>query len=698
MVIPRCQNARPCRRRIVVAGAPSGLTREGRCAPSAAQMALSAVALLVAALAAACSMDDGEPVDPAPSIAAGPDDADGEDADIIAEWQQAPLGDRAADEERPIMAGDGRYPISQTPAELPELSAAVGVGNNRIWIPWPPYPEADRDADQHPSVAATGSRSELLDDAERGHHHVVAQRAHWEAMPVYLPDAESAFAEGTRVARRRSGTETAWELAVDPAGLEHETRITADETAAYDHVSLCPPHPTPASLGADFGGTAAEQDRAGAVIEAFITGMRSPGGRPMHSWGATVNEVAKLLVYSPGEPMELALGGHSLADVGFFPGDWSTQAKAWLTRRAAQGAVTDSLIGHAAVSRGPAALWEACSDLATITPGVYTASQRTRQLESLWARGLRLAFTAPPVERAWVADLSASGHALAVICHPPGRSFLVDASTGERLDAGSDHPAQVEAMWLTWSRLSYRVLRNALFEGSCDSDAFASAVQWFQDEKDAHGETIDWSEPRAWASGVRNQWVAVREWVEVPQVEAWRAHRDHRWHLAFWCETGIPIGVLVDGELLRAELQPHCTAQQWSDLQEAAASAPEVTWELSATKWEPGASWHERMYLSPFKSFDDMLGCAPDPDVIAEALAPPIERRVKMPWPPGSLPLTPAGQAYPRPMPPCPKAGWPPQTDRYWWPEAAPLAELSADSWAEPHADELVEEAAEVPS
>lgn len=698
MVIPRCQDARPCRRRIVVEGALGGQTRGGRCSQSAAQVALSAVAMLVAALAAACSIDDGEPVDSAPSIAAAPDGSGGEDVGIIAEGPEAPLGDRAADETRPIMAGDGRYPISQAPAELPELSASVGIGQNRIWIPWPPYPEADREADQHRSAAATGSRSELLGDVERGHRYVVAQRAQWGAMPVYTPDAESAFVEGTRVARRRSGTETAWELAVDPAGLEYETRITADETAAYDHVSLCPPHPTPASLGADFGDTAAEQDRAGAVIEAFITGMRSPGGRPMHSWGATVNEVAKLLVYSPGEPMELVLGGHSLADVGFFPGDWSAQAKAWLTRRAAQGAVTDSLVGHAVVSSGPDTLWEACSDLATITPGVYTASQRTRRLESLWARGLRLEFTAPPVERAWVADLSAAGHALAVICHPPGRSFLVDASTGERLDAGSDHPAQVEAMWLTWSRLSYRVLRNALFEGGCDGDAFAGAVKWLANEQDAHAATVDWSEPRAWASGVRNQWVAVREWVEVSQMEAWRAHRDHGWHLGFWCETGIPLGVLVDGELLRPELKLHCTAEQWSALEDAAAATPEVTWELSATKWEPGASWHERMYLSPFKSIEDAVGCPPSENAIAGALALPIERRVKKPWSPGSLPLTPADQAYPRPMPPCPKAGWPPQTDRYWWPEAAPLAERSADSWAEPRAGDLVEESAEVPS
>ena len=80
------------------------------------------------------------------------------------------------------------------------------------------------------------------------------------------------------------------------------------------------------------------------------------------------------------------------------------------------------------------------------------------------------------------------------------------------------------------------------------------------------------------------------------------------------------------------------------------------------------------------------------------ALALPIERRVKKPWSPGSLPLTPADQAYPRPMPPCPKAGWPPQTDRYWWPEAVPLTERSADSWAEPRAGDLVEESAEVPS
>lgn len=686
MVISRCQNARPVRRPI---GSEDTLGCQSSCdgrMRSAARLALGAVAVLVGAQIAACSAD-GEPVDPAPSIAAAPDDSGGDGVGPIGEGRDAPLGDRPAGEARPIMAGDGRYPISQASSNLPELPTAVGIGRHRIWVPWPPYPEASRDPDDDRPAMATGSRSELLSDAERGHDYVVAQRSRWEAMPTYLPDAEKSFADRTRVARRRAGTETAWELAVDPAGLDYETSITADGTAAYDHLSLCPPHPTLDSLGADLGGTDAERDRAGAVIEAFITGMRSPGGRPTHSWGTTVNDIAKLLVYSPGEPMELALGGHSLADVGFFPGDWSAQAKAWLTRRAAQGAVTDSLVGHAVVSRGPATLWEACSDLATITPGVYTASQRTRQLESLWARGLRLEFTTPPVERAWVADLSAAGHALAVVCHPRGQSFLVDASTGERLDVGTGHPARVEAMWLAWSRLSYRVLRNALFEGDCYSDAFASAVQWLAGEQDAHAAAVDWSEPRAWASGVPNQWVAVREWVEVPQTEAWQAHRDHRWHLSFWCETGIPIGVLVDGELLRPELEPHCTPAQWSALRDAAASAPEVTWELSATKWTPDASWHERMYLSPFKSLDDMLGCTPDADVIAEARARPAERGVKKPWAPGSLPRTPPDQAYPRPMPPCPHAAWPPRSDRYWRPDAPPLVELSVDSWAEPRAD-----------
>ena len=649
-----------------------------------------ALAVLIGGLVAACSSDGGEPVDPAPSISA---DTGGDaiaDADSVDGERRSALGDQPANEARLIVAGDGKYPNSGTRRPALELQSAVPIGGGRVWVPWPPYPEPQLDAAQSSQPAVAGSHSKLLGDVGRGHEFIVGQRAQWEAMPPYLPEARTAFDEGTRVARRRGGTDTAWELAVDPAGLDYQTRIHADRSVAYDHVSLCPPHPTPTSLGADPGVTDADRDRAAAAIEAFITGMRSPGGRPMHSWGTTVNEVAKLLVYSPGEPMELALGGHSLTDAGFFPGDWSAQAKHWLTRRAAQGAVTDSIVGHAAVSRGPATLWEACSDLATIIPGVYTESHRTRQLESLWARGLRLGFTTPPVERAWVADLSAAGHALAVICHPPGQSFLLDASTGERLDAGSDHRAHVEAMWLTWSRLSYRVLRNALFEGDCNGEAFGQATRWLQGEKDTQAATIDWSEPRAWGSGVRNQWIAVREWVAVPQQEVWRAHRDHGWHLGFWCETGIPVGALVHGELQRPMLASHCTPEQWSALAAAAAAAPEVTSELSATHWDPGASWHERMYLSPFKSLDQVLGCPADPDLIDEALARPIERRAKKPWPPRSLPLAPDGHAYPRPMPPCPGAVWPPQTDQFWWPEAEPLAGQPASSRVESRAGALV--------
>jgi hypothetical protein len=658
--------------------------------------ALGALLAFGGALAAACSGDGGEPVDLAPSISVDTGDGTIDDVGSADAEQGSLLGDQPAVDARPIVAGNGEYPVSEVHRAQSALPPAVQIGSGRIWVPWPPYPEADLDAGQGSRPVVAGSRSELLGDVGRGHDYVVAQRTQWEAMPPYLPAARTALSEGARVASRRGGTESAWELVVDPAELGHETRLNADRSAAYDHVALCPPHPTPGALGVDPGSTDAERDRASAAIEAFIIGMRSPGGRPMHSWGTTVNDIAKLLVYSPGEPMELALGGHSLADVGFFPGDWSVQAKRWLTRRAAQGAVTDSLVGHAAVSTGPATLWEACSDLATIIPGVYSESHRTRQLESLWARGLRLEFTAPPVERAWVADLSAAGHALAVICHPPGQSFLVDASTGERLDAGTSHRPQVEAMWLTWSRLSYRVLRNALFEGSCDSAAFSRATQWLHDEKAAHAATLDWSEPRAWGSGVRNQWVAVRAWIDVSQAEAWQAHRDHGWHLAFWCQTGIPLGALVDGELQRPAVADRCTPAQWAALSQAAASAPVVDWELSATQWTPGVSWHERMYLSPFKSLEQILGCLPDTEATAAASRRqsglPAQQRPKRPWPPGSLPLTPDGHGYPRPMPPCPDAGWPPQSDRFWWPEAEALAEVSDGSRAGTRAGESADE------
>lgn len=617
--------------------------------------------VVLAALAAACSADNSEPIDLGTSIAAAP-------PSTTTEVAGAALLRQPAAEPRAITSGDGSFPAYLPLVQTPDLLAVVGIGGDRIWVPWPPYQVPDPLG----QPAVEGSQSALVDDMERGYRHIVDQRSQWEAMPPYIESAREAIADGTRVARRRAGTSTAWELVIDPSRLDHETRVTADRTGAYDHVSLCPAHPTAEVLGIDLGSTAEDRDRAGAVVEAFITGMRSPGGRPMHSWGTTVNDVAKLLTYSPGEPMELALGGHSLTDLGFFPGDWSVQARQWLSRRAAQGAVTDSLVGHAVVSSGPETLWEACSDLASITSGIYTESHRTRQLESLWARGLRLMFTTPPVARAWVADLSAAGHALAVVCHEPGQSHLVDASTGELLDAGIDQPAHVEAMWLTWSRLSYRVQRNGLFEGNCEGEAFGEAIEWLQEAKDAHAAGIDWSEPRAWASGVRNEWIAVRDWIEIPQSEAWHAHRDQAWHLELWCRTGIPVGTLVDGELQRPSLKNSCTPSEWDALSASAAAAPEVSSELSATKWQSGASWHERMYLSPFKSLEEMLGCSPDPETIAEALNRPVERRTKRPWPPGSLPLTPAGQAYPRPMPPCPQAGWPPQTDQFWWPATQP--------------------------
>ena len=649
---------------------------QSRTAPSS-RLRLSAALLALTVLAPACSGSDAEPDDP------GSVEAAAQPTTTVS--APTPL-ERSGAEPRGIEARNGEFPAAAPSPRAVGLPAEVKLGGGRVWVPWPPYGEVgDRSvADGLPGV--TGSRSALRDDMGSGHGHVVAQRSQWAAMPPYLPAARAALDDGTRLARRRAGTDTAWELVIDPGGLEYETRLADDGAAAFDHVSLCPPHPVAETLGIDTGTASADRDRAASVIEAVIGGMRSPGGRPMHSWGTTVNQVAKLLVYSPGEPLELALGGHSLTDVGYFPGDWSAQAERWLARRAAQGAVTDSLVGHAVLSRGPETLWEACSDLATIVSGVYTASHRTEQLETLWARGLRLEFTMPPVERAWVADLSVAGHALAVVCHRPGRSYLVDASTGERLDAGADHGAQVEAMWLTWSRLSYRVQRNALFEGRCDSEAGGRALAWLEEAKRDHAEEIDWSEPRAWGSGVRNQWVAVREWVDVPQHEAWRAHRDHSWHLEHWCRTGIPLGVLSEGELVRPSLAPHCSPQEWSALSEAAVAAPEVTSELSATDWPAGAAWHDRMYLSPFKALEAVLGCPPDPEMIAAAVRRPPELRVKKPWPPGSLPRTEPDRAYPRPMPPCPGAPLPPQTEEFWRPRAEPLSASGPALGDEPNA------------
>ena len=620
--------------------------------------------LVLAVLAAACSSAAVEHIGPAPTEAAVP-------TTVTDTGTGEPRAKQLATEARSIVADSGAFPVAQSAMLEIRLPDSVPIGGGRVWVPWPDYPNSAISG----GLPIEGPKSELLADMERGFRHVVDQRNRWETeMPPYTPEAGVAFADSERVARRRAGTTDAWELVIDPSGLDHETRVSADQSAAYDHVTLCPAHPTAQSLGIDLGDTPEDRDRAGAVIEAFILGMRSPGGRPMHSWGTTSNDVAKLLVYSPGEPMEIAAGGHSLADRGFFPGDWSAQARQWLTRRAAQGAVTDSLVGHAVVSTGPQSLWEACSDLATIIPGIATASHRTEQLESLWARGLRLEFTLPPAERAWVADLSAAGHALAILCHSAGRSYLVDASTGQRLDAGVTAPARVEAMWLTWSRLSYRVLRNALFDGDCDGEAFGHALKWLSDAKHAHAAAVDWSEPHAWGSGVRNEWIAVREWFDVPQSEAWTAHRDHSWHLEFWCRIGIPVGRLVNGELHRPDLQPRCASHEWAALSQAAAQAPVVTSELSATRWLRGASWYQRMYLSPFRSLEEILGCSPDDDVIDEALQRPVERRVKKPWPPGALEASGDAQIYPRPMPPCPVAGWPPQTDQYWWPQSAPLA------------------------
>ena len=594
-----------------------------------------------------------------------------------------------------------KYAFTPHPNPVP---AAVPLNGGRTWVPWPQF-------DGALYQQMSGIRPFWEESLNLGDEYFKAVAQLWSAaMPPYTPAAASRIASGESLsispnagkpdankpnANKQDGT---FARVVDTAGLDIKLHLSDDRRSGWEQVRLCPPHPgspaarNPATYQLRDGDPTqirrtqelaqrlpTPDARAGEYTQ-LVAGMRSPTGLAVPSWGATDSDYARLLSYSPGEPTELASSGHSLADNGFFPGDWSKQARELLVQQVAVAAVADTNVWHAVQTRGPESLWEACQDLAALAIGDNTDSDRLATLETLWSRGIRLSFTSPPIRQAYVAELSPTGRAQVLVCHPADIVYLVDAATGERLEEFKRRPARVEAQWLRWVIDRYRVAKRASFTGACETadpqGAFAKALAWGRESAvraDAELAAGLWA-AGLWTAGLGQTWLPIHEWVKVSDAQAWRSQRDLSWAKQLACESGIARGEVVAGVFEQRD-SSSCTTAQLRAFATAAAAAPERTTEFSGTVWQSTDNWFQRMYLSPFRTTEEVLGCSAaagtSVGAVPSGTGPTNQRRLKKPWPPGLM------LRYSQPHFPCPAAKVPPETDRYWWPQP-PTAQIGS--------------------
>ncbi len=570
-----------------------------------------------------------------------------------------------------------KYAFHPHPNPVPE---PVPLAGGRTWVPWP------TDAEQNPYRQLSGIRPFWEDQLKLGEDYFQAVADLWRtAMPPYTAAAQSRLQNGERLSQKQDGT---YARIIDTAGLSTKHHLSDDRRSGWEQIRLCPPHPGSAAARnqatyqlrdtdparanpaqAAYISQLAQRlpapDNASGEYTQFVAGMKSPTGLAVPSWGATTSHYARLLAFSPGEPADIASSGHSLTDSGFFPGDWSAQARQLLLAHAAAAALVDTNVWHAIQTGGPKSLWETCQDLAAISIGDNTDSARLAKLETLWSRGIRLSFTSPPTQRAYVAELSPTGAAQALICLPADVVYLTDAATGERLEEFERRPDRVQAQWLRWVIDGYRVAKRASFDGDCDQSdpngAFAAALAWGRSQADTEADVDTQSPPPSRrASGLNQIWIPVHEWVGISDEQVWSSHRDLGWAKRLICLAGIPRGELESGTLAVVD-GSQCTAAELQVLQNAAARAAPRTTELSGTIWGPEDTWFQRMYLSPFKTTEQVLGCSADEITSPASSSVATNRtRVKKPWPPSVFSQPPYF--------PCPGAQAPPPTSRYWWP------------------------------
>lgn len=658
------------------------------------------------------STEDSETVLTAPEQAEGdvevqaegdvevPDDAqeqDGEQGFTYDAAVHGPILPRTPGDTRKEASSPPRYITTNHPNPLLE---AVAIGAGRTWVPWTTYEQKET------TRQISGVRWQWEKLGALGTEYYEALAKLWQsAMPPYTEVVKQRIESGSPISRKR---ERGWESVVDSTGLTVDTHISKDSRSAWEQIRLCPPDLTidaarkPETYQLRDGDPELirrvqrlvaqmplpNTDERGAAevgtifYRAFMYGMKTPTGLIVPNSAASENNGTELLIYSPGEPMEI-LDGRGLADQGYFPGDWSGQTLKDFKVLAATSSVIDANVWYAIQTTGPQTLWEACADLtaisySTINNRGITDTARLSHLENLWSRGLRKSFSSPPVDRAYVVELSGNGRAQVVICYPAEVSWLNDAVTGDRLEEYERRPARVQAQWMRLVYGRYRVEKRSTYKGDCDTSspnsAFAKAVDWLHTYKLWHEGNKVRSEYFEWVSGDRGAWIPVDEWVEVTQPQAWSAFRDPAWSRGKACESGVPIGWIIDG-VFQSRYPIGCTEAQLRVMAKAAADAPEWTTALSTRIWHKTDSWLRKTRLSLYRSPYGVLGCRAqknetrDESVAQDAAGGPgavAYRRAKRPWPPGLL----GGNPYHFPHPPCPGAQWPPEDDRYWWPES----------------------------
>ena len=529
----------------------------------------------------------------------------------------------------PAPTADGADPAlaaAATPGWLEANGAVVVDSTGLVWVPWAPFG----------------------DDADA---QLVAERDRWDkTMPSLLDWAAANIADGAPIAREKADKPGSWHPVVDRSRLK--IHYVEWGTEVTEEIQVCPER-----LGASTPQT--RQRR----LE-----MLAPGGAMIHAVAATLNPMASLLSFSPGEPMSIA-GLRTLADQGFVPGDWSAEALDVVVRRAAVAAIIEETVPRAAMSMTPDSLWEACMDAAT------TASRSNRRsgswgitLQTLWSRGLRIEHETPPPEQVWVEMVQSGSRAGVIVCRPAETVHLLDASTGRRVGVLEERSEAARALWLAWTGDRFRARRFESLEGRCEpgTSAWAAAVAQLGEWADESAATVDLA--RWWGLGIRQPWMRVGQWVNVPQAVAWEAHRSVGLDLRLWCAIGPPIRDPFDAGEIRDIVAPHCTDSQRTRMLDQVAAAPPYTPAMSAFDLPAGTPWANRDEF-PLRTTADILGCDPtESEIAADQRTRPIEPTLKRPWTPGLLAGSPSN-GWPQPAAPCPGVEWPSFDDtRFWWP------------------------------
>jgi hypothetical protein len=521
---------------------------------------------------------------------------------VVTTTTVAPVGPSDSERERAERAARRADP----PDPFPELPEAVVVSpSGLIYVPWL----------DHGAVYPAPHTGDDWDDdvADVAWDAVVAQRSGWAATVPFTVEAQARIDAGEKLSIPIGGGSTGFEALLDRGVVDFEVRYR-DNGDPYEVADLCPQPPEPGDP----------------LWYAF-----DPTGQEIWSLQRRWAYLPSLLVFSPGEPREVATFSYTaMTDRGWLPGDWSTPVRELMVEQAATATMIDYLVSVAAMSGGPATLWEACVDVA-LTSGTknhYLDSVFRKHLEDGWSVGVRTVFDAPPAPGVYVHAISPSGYATAVRCTKPGEVFIADAVTGEYLrthnpggEGSTGHILSFEEHAAT------RVLSSSGFDGACDAESrtgagFDAAVAWVEDYQATKFANNDYTDQWTWAQRPGDIWLPVETFVPVTQAEAWYRHRQGNWWPAARCRHTIPTGEIIDGEFISPQLERLCTPAEWEALEAAALAAAPVTPEMSRMTVDATTGEVRQ------RTFTEIMGYSWDPDAYV-GLDPP-DGPPRLPQPP----------------------------------------------------------------